>query len=50
MKDTDFSGDVSIKWYHDGELNVSANCLDRHLPLRANQVSTWVGGERGGCE
>lgn len=24
--------DVHIRWFHDGHLNVSANCLDRHLP------------------
>ncbi len=24
--------DVHIRWFHDGRLNVSANCLDRHLP------------------
>jgi acetyl-CoA synthetase len=30
---------VSIKWYEDGELNVSYNCIDRHLPSKANQVA-----------
>lgn len=30
---------VSIKWYEDGELNVSYNCVDRHLPAKANQVA-----------
>ena len=31
--------DVSIKWYEDGELNVSANCIDRHLAQRADQTA-----------
>tara|TARA_Y100001954_G_scaffold96126_1_gene105068 strand:+ start:370 stop:2313 length:1944 start_codon:yes stop_codon:yes gene_type:complete len=32
VKDTSFShDDVSIKWYEDGSLNVSYNCIDRHL-------------------
>jgi acetyl-CoA synthetase len=37
-------GNVSIKWFEDGELNVSVNCIDRHLPKRANQVAIiWEG-------
>lgn len=32
-------GDVSIKWYEDGELNVAANCIDRHLETRADQTA-----------
>ena len=31
--------DVSIKWFEDGELNVSVNCVDRHLPERAEQTA-----------
>ena len=31
--------DVSIKWFEDGVLNVSANCIDRHLPARADQTA-----------
>jgi acetyl-CoA synthetase len=27
------------RWFHDGELNVSHNCIDRHLPLLANKVA-----------
>lgn len=30
---------VSIKWFEDGELNVSYNCIDRHLPERADQIA-----------
>ncbi len=41
-------GKVSIKWYDDGELNVSANCIDRHLPARANQTAIiWEADEPG---
>jgi len=28
-----------IKWFEDGSLNVSANCIDRHLPARARQTA-----------
>ena len=31
--------DFHIRWYADGVLNVSANCLDRHLPHRANDTA-----------
>lgn len=31
--------DVSIKWFEDGELNVSENCIDRHLETRGDQVA-----------
>ncbi|ENY73020.1 acetyl-CoA synthetase [Aeromonas diversa CDC 2478-85] len=37
-------GHVSIKWYEDGLLNVSANCLDRHLSERGDKVAIiWEG-------
>ncbi len=40
IKNTTFEyPDVSIKWFEDGELNVSANCIDRHLPERADQTA-----------
>jgi acetyl-CoA synthetase len=39
IKNTSFSGDVSIKWFEDGTLNASANCLDRHLAERGDQVA-----------
>jgi len=39
IKNTSFEGDVSIKWFEDGTLNVSANCLDRHLAERGDQVA-----------
>jgi acetyl-CoA synthetase len=35
---------VSIKWYEDGVLNVSHNCIDRHLKKRGNQTAIiWEG-------
>src|SRR5687768_3662295 len=44
IKNTSFEGDVSIKWYEDGVLNACYNCVDRHLPKRANQTAlTWEG-------
>ena len=37
---------VSIKWYEDGQLNVSANCIDRHLDTRGDQVAIiWEGDD-----
>ncbi|MEK9673851.1 MAG: acetate--CoA ligase [Rhodospirillaceae bacterium] len=39
-------GNVSIKWYEDGTLNASANCIDRHLAKRGDQVAIiWEGDE-----
>ena len=38
------TGDVHIRWYYDGTLNVSANCLDRHLATRADDTAIiWEG-------
>jgi acetyl-CoA synthetase len=46
IKNTSFTGDVSIKWFEDGTLNVSANCLDRHLAARGDQVAIiWEGDD-----
>ncbi len=47
VKNTSFGpGDVSIKWFEDGTLNVSANCIDRHLATRADQVAIiWEGDD-----
>ena len=37
---------VSIKWFEDGTLNVSANCIDRHLETRGDQVAIiWEGDD-----
>jgi len=40
VKDVSWDPDnLHIKWFEDGVLNVSANCVDRHLPKRANQTA-----------
>ncbi|HYD16852.1 MAG TPA: acetate--CoA ligase [Patescibacteria group bacterium] len=39
VKDVDFADNARIRWYYDGTLNVAHNCIDRHLPKRANQVA-----------
>ncbi|MDA5094196.1 acetate--CoA ligase [Aliiroseovarius sp. KMU-50] len=49
MKNVTFAHpDVSIKWFEDGELNVSANCIDRHLDTRADQTAIiWESDDPG---
>jgi|TARA_B110000240_G_scaffold118871_1_gene133025 acetyl-CoA synthetase len=45
IKDVTWSKDnVDINWYHDGTLNVSENCIDRHLKDKSDQVAIiWEG-------
>jgi acetyl-CoA synthetase len=44
VKDVSFTGNVHIRWYEDGVLNVAANCLDRHLAKRGDQTAIiWEG-------
>ena len=46
VKDTSYTGNVNIRWYWDGTLNVSANCLDRHLAKRGDQTAIiWEGDD-----
>jgi acetyl-CoA synthetase len=47
VKDTSFEeSDFRIQWFADGQLNVSANCLDRHLERRGDQVAIiWEGDD-----
>ncbi len=46
VKNTSFdTNNVSIKWYEDGTLNVCANCVDRHLATRADQVAIIFEGD-----
>lgn len=46
IKDTSFDPpDVHIRWYHDGTLNASANCLDRHLATRGDQTALIFEGD-----
>ena len=49
VKDTSFDlGNVHVNWFSDGSLNASYNCLDRHLPAKANHVAYyWEGDEPG---
>ena len=50
VKNTSFDPhNVSIKWFEDGTLNVSANCIDRHLEKRGDQVAIlWEGDDPKG--
>lgn len=45
IKNTSFDpGHVKIKWFEDGTLNVSANCIDRHLETKGDQIALiWEG-------
>ena len=47
VKNTHYGKDeVSIKWYEDGTLNASVNCIDRHLQKRGDQAAIiWEGDE-----
>ena len=47
VKDVSFKRpDVHIRWYYDGTLNASANCLDRHLARRGDQTAIiWEGDD-----
>jgi acetyl-CoA synthetase len=47
IKDTSFApGNIDINWYADGELNVAANCLDRHLAEHGEEIAIiWEGDD-----
>jgi acetyl-CoA synthetase len=47
VKDVSFArDDVHIRWFYDGTLNASANCLDRHLEQRGDQTAIiWEGDD-----
>ena len=47
VKDVSYSEkDLHIKWFYDGTLNVSSNCLDRHLEKRGDQTAIiWEGDD-----
>jgi len=47
IKDIKYSKtDVNIKWFYDGTLNASANCIDRHLKKNKNKTAIiWVGND-----
>ena len=47
VKDVSYNKDnFSIKWYYDGTLNASSNCIDRHLKDKADQTAIiWEGDD-----
>jgi acetyl-CoA synthetase len=46
IKDVSFDpADLHIRWYEDGELNVSVNCLDRQLAKRADKTALLFEGD-----
>ncbi|AVV34582.1 acetate--CoA ligase [Cobetia sp. UIB-001] len=47
IRNTNFGpGDVDVRWFEDGKLNVAHNCLDRHLAERGDQVAIiWEGDD-----
>jgi len=47
IKDVKYSKEeVKIKWFYDGTLNASANCIDRHLSDKKNKTAIiWVGDD-----
>ena len=47
IKDVKYSkSHVKIKWYYDGTLNASTNCIDRHLKTKKNKTAIiWVGDD-----
>ena len=47
IKDVSYAEqDLHIKWFYDGTLNVSSNCLDRHLETRSDQTAIiWEGDD-----
>ena len=47
IKDVKYSkSDVHIKWFYDGTLNASTNCIDRHLKRNKDKTAIiWVGDD-----
>lgn len=46
VKNTRYAPDVSIKWFEGGELNITENCIDRHLATKADKTAIiWEGDE-----
>jgi len=42
------AGDFGIRWFADGVLNLSVNCIDRHLELRGDQQAIMFEGDEPG--
>ncbi|MDA8031722.1 MAG: AMP-binding protein, partial [Alphaproteobacteria bacterium] len=48
VKDVSYdAADLHIRWYYDGALNASANCIDRHLPARGDKTAILWEGDNG---
>ena len=48
VADWRFDGDVGIRWFDGARVNVSYNCLDRHLEERGDRIAIlWEGDEPG---
>ena len=47
VKDSSYAeDDCHIRWFYDGKLNVSSNCLDRHLQTRGDKTAIiWEGDD-----
>jgi acetyl-CoA synthetase len=39
VKATSFNEPIKIEWFKDGKLNITENCLDRHLKNRGDQIA-----------
>ncbi|HRI76860.1 MAG TPA: acetate--CoA ligase [Alphaproteobacteria bacterium] len=48
IKDVDFADNARIRWFYDGTLNACYNCVDRHLPARAEQTALLREGDQAG--
>lgn len=48
VKNTSFEGDVSIRWFEDAKLNITSNCIDRHLQQHGDKTAIiWEGDTPG---
>ena len=46
VKNTSFvPGDIRIRWYEDGTLNLAANCMDRHLATQPDKIAILGEGD-----
>lgn len=51
VKNTSFEpGNIDIRWFEDGTLNACFNCLDRHLPSRADEIAYYWEGDTPGLQ
>ena len=51
VREFDFTGDISIKYFLGAKTNISHNALDRHLGARGDQIAIiWEGNEPAGAD